>query len=83
MGRIGLSPMRLLRGWGRRAAWLVVVPLLVLQGGCAPLFDTPRLALFDLYERTFPRQWTPSPALHHTLPSSSHLNPSACPGETL
>ena len=61
MGGNALSPKRLARGWGRRAAWLVLIVFLVLQIGAASLFDTPRLALFDLYQRALPRHLDSTP----------------------
>ena len=39
-------------GWGQRAAWAVLIPFLVLQVAAPALFDTPRFALFDMYQRT-------------------------------
>lgn len=42
-------------GWGRRAAWAVLILFVALQSGLGPIFDTPRLALFDFYQRTLPR----------------------------
>jgi adenylate cyclase len=45
----------LLGGWGRRAAWAVLIVFLALQAGAGWLFDAPRIALFDSYQRTLPR----------------------------
>jgi serine phosphatase RsbU (regulator of sigma subunit)/CHASE2 domain-containing sensor protein len=42
-------------GWGRRAAWPALIVFVVLQAAAGSIFLTPRLALFDLYERTMPR----------------------------
>jgi serine phosphatase RsbU (regulator of sigma subunit)/CHASE2 domain-containing sensor protein len=42
-------------GWGRRAAWPALIVFVVLQATAGSIFLTPRLALFDLYERTMPR----------------------------
>ncbi len=42
-------------GWGRRAAWAVLIPFLVLQLAAPALFDAPRFALFDSYQRLFTR----------------------------
>src|ERR1700761_4317238 len=43
------------QGWGRRAAWPVLIVFIVLQVAAGAIFSTPRLALFDLYQRTMPR----------------------------
>src|SRR5258707_33022 len=40
--------------WARRAAWITLLIMLVLQVFAGPLFSAPRFALFDLYERTLP-----------------------------
>jgi adenylate cyclase len=45
----------LVLGWGRRAAWAILILFLALQAGAGSIFDIPRLALFDLYQRTLPR----------------------------
>ncbi|HWM61888.1 MAG TPA: CHASE2 domain-containing protein, partial [Rhizomicrobium sp.] len=45
----------LLGGWGRRAAWTVLVVFLALQAGMPSLFTAPRIGLFDSYQRTLPR----------------------------
>jgi adenylate cyclase len=58
----GLSRF-LLEGWGRRAAWLTLILFLALQICAGPVFDTPRLALFDLYQRTLPRNHDSAPAV--------------------
>ena len=49
LGRLSLT------GWGRQAAWAVLVPFLVLQIAAPQLFDTPRFALFDTYQRVIQR----------------------------
>ncbi len=43
------------RGWGRRVAWPTLIVFILFQAAAGPIFDTPRLALFDLYQRTMPR----------------------------
>ena len=45
----------LAHGWGRRAAAPTLIVFLALQCGFGSLFNTPRLALFDLYQREMPR----------------------------
>ncbi|HMH66230.1 MAG TPA: CHASE2 domain-containing protein [Rhizomicrobium sp.] len=45
----------LLGGWGRRAAWAVLIVFLALQAGAGWLFETPRIDLFDTYQRALPR----------------------------
>ncbi len=45
----------LLGGWGRRAAWTVLILFLALQAALPSLFDAPRTALFDAYQRNLPR----------------------------
>jgi serine phosphatase RsbU (regulator of sigma subunit)/CHASE2 domain-containing sensor protein len=55
MGRIVQALRSLGQDWGRRAAWPTLIAFLVLQGAFGSIFTTPRLALFDLYERTMPR----------------------------
>jgi serine phosphatase RsbU (regulator of sigma subunit) len=55
MGRVIQALRALGQGWGRRAAWPVLIVFLVLQIVAGSTFSTPRLALFDLYERTMPR----------------------------
>ncbi len=52
---------RFFDGWGRRAAWATLAVFLALQLSPATLFDAPRLALFDAYQRLLPR-------LHETHP---------------
>jgi serine phosphatase RsbU (regulator of sigma subunit)/CHASE2 domain-containing sensor protein len=42
-------------GWGRRAAWPVLIVFAILQLTAGSIFATPRLALFDFYQRTMPR----------------------------
>ena len=42
-------------GWGQRAAWAVLIPFLVLQVAAPALLDTPRFALFDMYQRMVQR----------------------------
>ncbi|HEY0265790.1 MAG TPA: CHASE2 domain-containing protein [Rhizomicrobium sp.] len=54
---------RLLDGWGRRAAWAGLILFLALQAGAPGVFETPRLALFDAYQRLMPRQRTTSPVV--------------------
>ncbi|HEY1707530.1 MAG TPA: CHASE2 domain-containing protein [Rhizomicrobium sp.] len=51
----------LFKGWGRRTAWAALIVFVAIQGGFPALTHAPRLALFDFYERTFPR-------LEHTSP---------------
>src|ERR1700710_1306510 len=59
MGLIARILPRILRGlvlgWGRRAAWAILILFVALQSGAGPIFDIPRLALFDFYQRTLPR----------------------------
>ena len=55
MGRVVPALRSLGLGWGRRAAWPVLIVFIVLQVAAGSIFTTPRLALFDLYERTMPR----------------------------
>jgi serine phosphatase RsbU (regulator of sigma subunit)/CHASE2 domain-containing sensor protein len=43
------------QGWGRRAAWPVLIVFVILQVAAGSIFDAPRLALFDFYQRTMPR----------------------------
>jgi serine phosphatase RsbU (regulator of sigma subunit)/CHASE2 domain-containing sensor protein len=61
MGGIALSAKKLVRGWGRRAAWIVLIVAVASQIGAPSLFDTPRLALFDLYQRILPRHLDSTP----------------------
>jgi len=42
-------------GWGRRAAWAMLGVFLSLQAAVPPLFYSPQLSLFDLYQYTAPR----------------------------
>jgi adenylate cyclase len=63
MDSISLSPRGLMLGWGRRAAWLVLILFFALQVGVPSIFDTPRLALFDLYQRTFRRHLESTPVV--------------------
>jgi adenylate cyclase len=63
MGGIALSPRILIQGWGRRAAGAVLLLVLALQGGAGSLFDGPRLALFDLYQRSLPRHLESAPVV--------------------
>jgi serine phosphatase RsbU (regulator of sigma subunit)/CHASE2 domain-containing sensor protein len=63
VGGIALSLKRYVRGWGRRAAWAVLILSVALQIAAASLFDTPRLALFDLYQRTLPRHLASTPVV--------------------
>src|ERR1700733_2744314 len=55
MGRVARALSILGQGWGRRAAWLTLIIFLILQLGAGAIFATPRLGLFDLYQRTMPR----------------------------
>jgi adenylate cyclase len=55
MGRVARALTILGQGWGRRAAWPTLIAFLILQAAAGSIFTTPRLALFDLYERTMPR----------------------------
>jgi adenylate cyclase len=45
----------LLGGWGRRAAWAVLILFLALQAAIPSLFNAPRIGLFDAYQRAVPR----------------------------
>src|SRR5258707_72892 len=45
----------LLGGWGRRAAWVVLILFLAIQAGLPSVFNGPRIALFDTYQRALPR----------------------------
>src|ERR1700761_7103138 len=54
-GRVVQALRSLGHGWGRRAAWPVLIVFILLQTLAGSLFTTPRLALFDLYQRTMPR----------------------------
>src|SRR3954468_13802024 len=42
-------------GWGRRAAWVMLILFLALQLSAGWLFQSPRLALFDSYQSHLPR----------------------------
>jgi len=53
----------LLRGWGRRAAWAMLVLFLALQGLAGSVFDAPRRGLFDLYQRALPHQQETAPVV--------------------
>jgi adenylate cyclase len=55
MARVVQALRSLGQGWGRRAAWPVLIVFIVLQVVAGSIFSTPRLALFDLYQRTIPR----------------------------
>ena len=55
MGGIAHALRILGRGWGRRAAWPTLVVFFILQFAAGSIFTTPRLSLFDLYQRTLPR----------------------------
>ena len=55
MDRVARALRILGQGWGRRAAWLTLIIFLILQLSAGAIFATPRLALFDLYQRTMPR----------------------------
>lgn len=63
MGGVARSLTGLNRGWGRRAAWLVLIAILALQCGAASLFDPARFALFDAYERLAPRRLESAPVV--------------------
>ncbi len=56
MGAIAHRVGKLTEGWGRRAAFGVLIVVLALQTGAGGIFHAPRLALFDFYERTAPRR---------------------------
>jgi len=43
------------QGWGRRVAWPTLIVFVLFQVAAGSIFTTPRLALFDLYQRTMPR----------------------------
>lgn len=49
MGRLVLD------GWGRQAAWTVLLICLALQVGLPGLFAGPRTTIFDAYQRILPR----------------------------
>jgi len=55
MGRVVQALRSLGRGWGRRAAWPTLIVFVLFQAAAGSIFTVPRLALFDLYERTMPR----------------------------
>jgi adenylate cyclase len=55
VGRVIQALRSLGRGWGRRAAWPVLIVFIVLQVTAGSIFTAPRLALFDFYQRTMPR----------------------------
>jgi adenylate cyclase len=55
MGRVIQALRSLGHGWGRRAAWPTLIVFILLQVVAGSIFTTPRLALFDLYQRTMPR----------------------------
>jgi adenylate cyclase len=44
-------------GWGRRAAGITLILFLGLQLGAGWIFQSPQLALFDSYQRHFPRKF--------------------------
>jgi serine phosphatase RsbU (regulator of sigma subunit)/CHASE2 domain-containing sensor protein len=50
-------------GWGRRAGWLTLIVFTILQLVAGGVFTTPRLALFDLYQRKMPRHWESGPVV--------------------
>jgi adenylate cyclase len=45
----------LFKGWGRRTAWVALIAFVTVLGIYPAATRAPRLALFDFYERTFPR----------------------------
>ncbi|NOT40453.1 MAG: CHASE2 domain-containing protein [Alphaproteobacteria bacterium] len=53
----------LFRGWGRQAAWAVLVLFVGLQVLAPAAFERPRLALFDLYQTSQPRLEHESPVV--------------------
>jgi serine phosphatase RsbU (regulator of sigma subunit) len=63
MGGIGRTLGELAEGWGRRVAWAVLIVFLLIEAGFGSALDGPRLALFDLYERTFPRRQDSTPVV--------------------
>lgn len=54
---------RVRRGWAELAAGVVLACFLVLQLFASAVFDPPRMALFDLYERTAPRLRSTAPVV--------------------
>ena len=59
------------RGWRGFAAAVMLICVLVIQLGAASVFELPRLALFDLYERTSPRVRTTAPVVIVAVDESS------------
>ena len=55
MSRVVQALRSLGHGWGRRAAWPILIVFVLLQVAAGSIFAAPRLALFDLYQRTMPR----------------------------
>jgi adenylate cyclase len=55
MGRVIEALRSLGRGWGRRVAWPTLIVFILFQAAAGSIFEMPRLALFDLYQRTMPR----------------------------
>lgn len=53
----------LFSGWGRKAAWAVLLAFVALQALTPSLFERTRLTLFDLYQTTQPRLPQTSPVL--------------------
>ncbi len=53
----------LFKGWGRRTAWVALIAFVAILGAFPALTRAPRLALFDFYERTFPRLEHASPVV--------------------
>jgi adenylate cyclase len=51
------------RGWGGLAAATVLIGVVITQLCAGQLFEAPRLALFDLYERSAPRVRTTAPVV--------------------
>lgn len=63
MGRIARSFGGLTRGWGRLAAWVTLILFVAVQSVAGSVFDAPRRALFDLYQRAMPRQPASAPVV--------------------
>ena len=51
------------RGWGQIAAGVVLAGFVAFQVFAGGVFERPRLALFDLYTRTLPRNHTTTPRI--------------------
>jgi adenylate cyclase len=63
VGGIARSLGGLARGWGRLAAWATLALFLGLQLCAGSVFDGPRRALFDLYQRAMPRRLESAPVV--------------------